>query len=148
MINEIDKKIDTIDITEPCPAEEPFRQYYFIKKARGYYRELAKKAGRNLTCSIQTYGCQMNVRDSEKLTGILEEIGYTSSDSEDADLVIYNTCTVRENANRKVYGHLGIMKHDKETHPDKMIGLCGCMMQEPDVVAKEISICRYGIWHA
>ena len=75
MINEIDKKIDTIDITEPCPAEEPFRQYYFIKKARGYYRELAKKAGRNLTCSIQTYGCQMNVRDSEKLTGILEEIG-------------------------------------------------------------------------
>lgn len=135
MINEIDKKIDTIDITEPCPAEEPFRQYYFIKKARGYYRELAKKAGRNLTCSIQTYGCQMNVRDSEKLTGILEEIGYTSSDSEDADLVIYNTCTVRENANRKVYGHLGIMKHDKETHPDKMIGLCGCMMQEPDVVA-------------
>ena len=77
----------------------------------------------------------MNVRDSEKLTGILEEIGYTSSDSEDADLVIYNTCTVRENANRKVYGHLGIMKHDKETHPDKMIGLCGCMMQEPDVVA-------------
>ena len=135
MINEIDKKIDKIDITEPCPAEEPFRQYYFIKKARGYYRELAKKAGRNLTCSIQTYGCQMNVRDSEKLTGILEEIGYTSSDSEDADLVIYNTCTVRENANRKVYGHLGIMKHDKETHPDKMIGLCGCMMQEPDVVA-------------
>ena len=135
MINEIDKKIDTIDITEPCPAEEPFLQYYFIKKARGYYRELAKKAGRNLTCSIQTYGCQMNVRDSEKLTGILEEIGYTSSDSEDADLVIYNTCTVRENANRKVYGHLGIMKHDKETHPDKMIGLCGCMMQEPDVVA-------------
>lgn len=107
----------------------------FYKKARGYYRELAKKAGRNLTCSIQTYGCQMNVRDSEKLTGILEEIGYTSSDSEDADLVIYNTCTVRENANRKVYGHLGIMKHDKETHPDKMIGLCGCMMQEPDVVA-------------
>ena len=135
MINEIDKKIDKIDITEPCPTEEPFRQYYFIKKARGYYRELAKKAGRNLTCSIQTYGCQMNVRDSEKLTGILEEIGYTSSDSEDADLVIYNTCTVRENANRKVYGHLGIMKHDKETHPDKMIGLCGCMMQEPDVVA-------------
>ena len=52
MINEIDNKIDTIDITEPCPAEEPFRQYYFIKKARGYYRELAKKAGRNLTCSI------------------------------------------------------------------------------------------------
>ena len=136
MINEIDKKIDKIDITEPCPAEEPFRQYYFIKKARGYYRELAKKAGRNLTCSIQTYGCQMNVRDSEKLTGILEEIGYTSSDSEDADLVIYNTCTVRENANRKVYGHLGIMKHDKETHPDKMIGLCGCMMQEEHVIEK------------
>ncbi len=50
MINEIDKKIDKIDITEPCPTEEPFRQYYFIKKARGYYRELAKKAGRNLTC--------------------------------------------------------------------------------------------------
>ena len=67
-----------------------------------------------MTCSIQTYGCQMNVRDSEKLTGILEKIGYTCCNSEDADLVIYNTCTVRENANRKVYGHLGKMKHQKK----------------------------------
>lgn len=135
-LNRIDEEIEQIDLTQPCPEEEPFRQYYLIQKARSYYQELAKRAGRDLTCSIQTYGCQMNVRDSEKLTGILEKIGYTCCNSEDADLVIYNTCTVRENANRKVYGHLGKMKHQKEENPDKMIGLCGCMMQEPDVVEK------------
>ncbi len=95
-LNRIDEEIEQMDLTQPCPEEEPFRQYYFIQKARSYYQELAKRAGRDLTCSIQTYGCQMNVRDSEKLTGILEKIGYTCCNSEDADLVIYNTCTVRE----------------------------------------------------
>lgn len=132
--NEIINSLDNIDMTEPVPANEPERQYYFIKKAKEIYKLKREEAGRDLTCTIKTFGCQMNVRDSEKLAGILETIGYKRSDSEEADFVIYNTCTVRENANRKVYGHLGIMKHEKESNPHMMIALCGCMMQEPQVV--------------
>ena len=78
----------------------------------------------------------MNARDSEKLTGILEKIGYTMIDSEKADFVIYNTCTVRENANMRVYGRLGQMKQIKKKNPEMFIALCGCMMQEPEVVEK------------
>lgn len=132
--NELENILEKTDINICVPDLEPERQYYFIKKARTYYKDMEKKAGRPLTASVITYGCQMNVRDSEKLTGILEEIGYTCVYCEDADFVIYNTCTVRENANTKVYGHLGKMKHLKEQNPDKMIALCGCMMQEPDEV--------------
>ncbi len=132
--NELEEILESIDLNAPCTSEEPLRQYYFIKKARTYYKDMEAKVGRSLTCSIMTYGCQMNVRDSEKLTGILTQIGYILTDSEDADFVIYNTCTVRENANRKIYGHLGMMKHLKEQNPDKMIALCGCMMQETGVI--------------
>ena len=78
----------------------------------------------------------MNARDSEKLIGILEQIGYVKKETEDADFVIYNTCTVRENANNKVYGRLGYLHSQKKKNPDMMIGLCGCMMQEPKVVEK------------
>lgn len=126
--------IDNIDLSVPAPKSEPERQYYFIKKGREYVAKKSMELGRRLTCSIQTYGCQMNVRDSEKLSGILEQMGYEKTESEHADFIIYNTCTVRENANRKVYGHLGLMKHLKEQNPDMMIALCGCMMQEQHVV--------------
>ena len=78
----------------------------------------------------------MNARDSEKLVGILERIGYVETDTEDADFVIYNTCTVRENANNKVYGRLGVLQNYKKKNPHMLIGLCGCMMQETVVVEK------------
>ena len=78
----------------------------------------------------------MNARDSEKLCGILNAIGYQESESEDADFVIYNTCTVRENANNKVYGRLGYLHGYKKKNPHMMIALCGCMMQEEKVVEK------------
>ena len=73
---------------------------------------------------------------SDELIGILEQIGYVKKETEDADFVIYNTCTVRENANNKVYGRLGYLHSQKKKNPDMMIGLCGCMMQEPEVVEK------------
>ncbi len=133
-LKELDKVMDSIDINKPAPDTEPFRQYYFIKKNREYVKKKSEELNRPLTCSVNTFGCQMNVRDSEKLLGILEQMGYVKSESENADFVIYNTCTVRENANRKVYGHLGILKHTKKSNPDMMIGLCGCMMQEPDEI--------------
>lgn len=88
------------------------------------------------TYHITTFGCQMNARDSEKLSGVLTGMGYTEIDSEQADIVIINTCTVRENANERVYGHLGQLKNIKRSNPDMIIGICGCMMQEPDEVEK------------
>ena len=77
-----------------APVTEPQRQYYFIKKCQQYVKQESEELGRPLYCKIVTFGCQMNARDSEKLTGILEEIGYEMIDQEEkADFVIYNTCT-------------------------------------------------------
>ena len=118
------------------PQEEPARQYYFMEIAKEYVRQLAELKGSPLTACTKTFGCQMNARDSEKLVGILEKIGYQETDSEQADFVIYNTCTVRENANNKVYGRLGYLNGFQKKNPYMMIGLCGCMMQEPKVVEK------------
>lgn len=90
---------------------------------------------RRLKCAVVTFGCQMNARDSEKLTGVLREAGYEIIDEEtEADFVIYNTCTVRDNANQKVYGHLGLLKSRVKKNPNLRIALCGCMMQEASVI--------------
>lgn len=131
------KKID-IEIIDKkqIPQSEPERQYYFMDIAKNYVEQLAAKKGSPLTFHVTTFGCQMNARDSEKLVGILERIGYVETDTEDADFVIYNTCTVRENANNKVYGRLGILQNYKKKNPHMLIGLCGCMMQETVVVEK------------
>ncbi|WP_130807078.1 tRNA (N6-isopentenyl adenosine(37)-C2)-methylthiotransferase MiaB [Senegalia massiliensis] len=83
---------------------------------------------------VVTWGCQMNEHDSEKIEGILESLGYIStSDKEEADLIIYNTCLVRENAELKVYGNLGELKRIKRENPNLIIGVCGCMMQKKGV---------------
>ncbi|WP_026887127.1 tRNA (N6-isopentenyl adenosine(37)-C2)-methylthiotransferase MiaB [Clostridium beijerinckii] len=80
---------------------------------------------------IQTYGCQMNEEDSEKLSGMLKRMGYESTDNRDeASIIIFNTCCVRENAENKVFGNLGALKRQKEKNPDLVIGICGCMMQQ------------------
>ena len=84
---------------------------------------------------INTYGCQMNEHDSEKLAGMLTNMNYIPTDNrEEADLIIFNTCCVRENAELKVYGNLGHLKSFKKNHPDMIIAVCGCMMQQPHVV--------------
>jgi tRNA-2-methylthio-N6-dimethylallyladenosine synthase len=116
--------------------QEAKLQYDYIKKARQMVEEREALAGRQLTFCVKTFGCQMNARDSEKLVGILSDIGYVQSEDEHADFVIYNTCTVRENANNKVYGRLGTLAGYKKKNPHMMIALCGCMMQEPAVVEK------------
>ena len=125
-----------IDLNRPAPTTEPERQYYFIKKVQEYVKAQSEKLGRPLTANITTFGCQMNARDSEKLSGILREAGYVETESEDADFVIYNTCTVRENANLRVYGRLGVLHGYKKKNPHMKIALCGCMMQEATVVEK------------
>ncbi|CUU48109.1 tRNA (N6-isopentenyl adenosine(37)-C2)-methylthiotransferase MiaB [Clostridium beijerinckii] len=80
---------------------------------------------------IQTYGCQMNEEDSEKLSGMLKRMGYENTENRDeASIIIFNTCCVRENAENKVFGNLGALKKQKEKNPDLVIGICGCMMQQ------------------
>ena len=133
---EIDKLIDSMDLTKEPPVKEPERQYWFMKKAHQLVQEKEKELGRPLTACTVTFGCQMNSRDSEKLAGVLERIGYVETEDENADFVIYNTCTVRENANQRVYGRLGYLHSLKKKNPHMMIALCGCMMQEPQVVEK------------
>ena len=84
------------------------------------------------TYFVETYGCQMNVRDSQTLAGILERMGYTPAAArEDADAVIFNTCCVREGAEERLLGNLGVLKPLKQQRPDMLIMVCGCMMQEP-----------------
>ncbi len=125
------------DACKNAPEEEKARQLYFI----GLCRELLDEKKKNeekerLTFHIETFGCQMNARDSEKLAGILEAVGFEETDTENADLVLYNTCTVRDNANQRVYGRLGYLSRLKQKNPGMMIALCGCMMQEETVVEK------------
>lgn len=133
---ELEEILEKIDLNEAPPAEEPMRQYYFMKKARMLVKQKSEELGRPLTSCTKTFGCQMNARDSEKLVGILDEVGYTEVEDENADFVIYNTCTVRENANQRVYGRLGYLHSIKKKKPHMMIALCGCMMQEAQVVEK------------
>ncbi len=133
---ELEAILETIDLREEAPANEPMRQYYFIKKARGIVDAESERLGRRLTADGETFGCQMNAKDSEKLIGILENIGFEMIEDESADLVFYNTCTVRDNANQRVYGRLGFVHNMKKKAPHKKIALCGCMMQEPSVIEK------------
>lgn len=93
---------------------------------------------------LKTYGCQMNVHDSELIKNLVEGIGFLETDKmEEANLVILNTCAIRENAHDKVFGFLGRCKHEKELHPDKIICVCGCMAQEPSVCEEILSKHRY-----
>ena len=117
-------------------VNETEKQAYYIAKCKEIISNREKELGRKLKACVATFGCQMNFKDSEKLIGILNEIGYEGTEDEHADLVLYNTCTVRENANLKIYGRLGYLSKLKKENSNMIIGLCGCMMQEEHVVEK------------
>ncbi|MCM1371161.1 MAG: tRNA (N6-isopentenyl adenosine(37)-C2)-methylthiotransferase MiaB [Clostridium sp.] len=94
-----------------------------------------KRIGLNKKYFLKTYGCQMNEHDSENIKAILEDIGFTQTDvMESADIILLNTCAIRENAHNKVFGYLGRIKHLKMYKPDIIVGLCGCMAQEEVVI--------------
>lgn len=99
--------------------------------------ESLKEKDTNKSFFIQTFGCQMNEEDSEKLSGMLKRIGYTKTEAkEEASIILFNTCCVRENAENKVYGNLGLLKKLKKNNPDLVIGICGCMMQQKGMADK------------
>ena len=111
--------------------DESALQLEYINKINGLIK------GRGLKYFSVVFGCQMNEKDSEKLCGILEKAGYEKGESEeDADLIIYNTCTVRENADKRLFGRLGVAKQYKSQNKDMLICVCGCMMQEEGVIKK------------
>ncbi len=121
---------------EDIKDAESLKQLEFIEKAREIVEGLKNELGRTPRACVVTFGCQMNARDSEKLLAILKLAGYEETESEDADFVIYNTCTVRDNADQRVLGRLGQCSNFKKKNPHMKIAICGCMMQEEGAVAK------------
>ena len=94
-----------------------------------------KHLGAGFKYHVATYGCQANVRDGEVISGILENMGYTfTNELKDADVIILNTCAIRENAEKKILGTIGYLKSFKRLNPDMIIGLCGCIPQQEQMV--------------
>ncbi len=113
--------------------EEILIQKDYIKKINEYNASLSKEP----MAYVVTYGCQQNENDSERIRGMLSEAGYGMCDTpDDADVIIFNTCAVREHAELKVYGNLGALKILKRKKPELIIGVCGCMMQQEHVAKK------------
>ena len=110
----------------------------FIAKIKEDNANFAVKNGRTRLAHTETYGCQQNVNDTERIRGMLAKAGFEFTDkAEEADLVIYNTCAVRENAEQRVFGRLGILKHIKENaKPDMLVAVCGCMVQQEHIAEK------------
>ena len=104
---------------------------------RQFAKEFQALADRPRTYHIVTYGCQMNAHDSEKLAGMLEDMGLTATSTrEEADFVLHNTCCIRDNAERKALGNVTWLKEIKKERPEMLIGVCGCMVQEPGMAEK------------
>ena len=127
---------DKVENTRNINEIEAAKQLDIINELKAMYDIEYEKTKIIKTYHIETFGCQMNSRDSEKISGILRQIGYKETDTEDADFVLYNTCTVRENANNRVFGRLGYVGKLKKSRPGMLVALCGCMMQETTAVDK------------
>ena len=122
------------EILENAPANEPERQFYFIEQIKALL-DVKKGEGYEAKAMVTVIGCQMSAKDGEKLQGILQEAGYSITENEEeADVILFTTCTVRENANQKLYGRIGQLKHLYQRNKDLIIGITGCMMQEKDEV--------------
>lgn len=110
-------------------AEEMAEQRKFARKVAEFFSENPPMA------YVHTFGCQQNVSDGEKIKGMLAEMGYGISDNpEGVSLVVFNTCAVRENAEDRVFGNLGALKHEKERNPGMIIAVCGCMVEQEHIV--------------
>ena len=102
-----------------------------------YIREFWQNQGVTPVACVETYGCQQNEADSEQIRGILEQCGYGFTDAaEGADLVVINTCAIREHAAQRVFGNVGALVHTKRRHPGQKIFVCGCMMGQPEISAR------------
>lgn len=124
-------------MAEYVEEKEIAQQKKYITYLREYSENFRNINGRSPLANTETYGCQQNENDTERIRGILKESGFEfCAKADNADLVIYNTCAVRENAEQKVFGRLGILKHIKESRPELIIALCGCMVQQEHMTEK------------
>ncbi len=113
--------------------EEFAQQLEFAQKVREMYAE----NGKTPKALVETYGCQQNENDSERIKGMLSQMGFSFTDSrDDADFILFNTCAVREGAEMRVLGNIGALKHAKAKRQDLIVGICGCMMQQEHMVKK------------
>jgi len=157
-VNEEQRKAGTINILveRDRKAEKNYSQYFEQVYQRPSLKEAKKRGkqevqynrdfhidekyrgmGNGRTFLIKTYGCQMNAHDTEVMAGILKALGYSATtEINDADVILINTCAIRENAENKVFSEIGNLKHLKKERPDCLIGVCGCMSQEESVVNK------------
>ena len=119
--------------TPVIPAEDIQRQKEYCAEIRSYNDRLEKKP----LAWVDTYGCQQNEADSELIRGMLVEMGYDITDTEEgADVIVINTCAIREHAEQRVFGNVGALVHGKRRNPNQIICLCGCMAQEPHVAER------------
>ena len=119
--------------TPVIPAQDIQRQREYCEEVRGLNSQLARVP----RAYVDTYGCQQNEADSELIRGMLTEMGYEITDTDEgADVIVINTCAIREHAEQRVFGNVGALVHGKRRNPDQIICLCGCMAQEPHVVER------------
>ena len=119
--------------TTVISQEQLQQQFAFCHKIRQYWLD----KNRIPTAYVETYGCQQNEADSQQIRGLLSESGYAICDSaEGADVVVMNTCAIREHAEQRVFGNLGALTHTKRRHPEQKIFLCGCMAGQEQVVER------------
>ena len=120
-------------MTIKISQEETARQREFAQKVR----EINQKLETPPTAHVRTFGCQQNMSDGEKLKGMLAEMGYGIVGQPDgADVIIFNTCAVRENAEDRVFGNLGALKHEKRRNPNAIIAVCGCMVEQEHITER------------
>lgn len=117
------------------PQEQWEQQQPYIERVRAYYAD--RKGDESPLCYVRTYGCQQNVADSERMKGMLADMGFAFTETPDnADLILFNTCAVREHAEDRVFGNVGALKNIKRRRPHTLIGLCGCMVQQEHIAEK------------
>lgn len=122
-------------MTTVISEDELERQQPYKEQVFQFYAELEHNV-QPLAC-VRTFGCQQNVSDSEHIKGMLAEMGFAfTEEPEEADLILFNTCAVREHASDRVFGNVGALKHIKARHPHVLIAVCGCMVQQPHVAEK------------
>ena len=115
------------------PAEDTLRQREYEKKIAA----LHSRRGRTPLALVDTFGCQQNVADSQHIMGMLQAMGCEFTDApEKADIIVLNTCAIRDHAEKRVFGNLGALTHTKKANPEQIICLCGCMAQRPEIAEK------------
>ena len=129
--------MDSKRVSRTVSPEETAKQEAYSLQIKEYAARFISDNGRMPLAYIDTYGCQQNVADSQNIRGLCDRMGYGIATSEkEADLIVINTCAVREHAEMRVFGNIGALSHQKKKNPNLLIAVCGCMVQQPHIMEK------------